>query len=586
MDNTIYDSTIPESEGLRWDLRNKEWTRAYNEAIRFINYNTNIYFNDVWVPLGLKQGDIIRADLMTSYADDGVSRRSPRNTLFMGAFINKETLAIESFALMPLSFQTEHHDPEYELCFSTAHPPFSNWVIGLRRNETVLRSGRIDCIPVKSDHLGFFVDANGLVKDEAFQTFQKSIDAGAEYRPEKPRTPRSVNVDDCYFIPSLNPDLWDREAKFVLPEHKGNVTTYADLSPEDQKALKDRYQEDLLFKLMEARVQRLQEKNHRFAMTKGRLEREREDLYRFRQYIRENRPEIGDDGVSEIISGVIKSITSEQPERLEGEEQRLTQSDIPSVKQLLNEQLHEYVDRHRQRNYGLEAIMGQNIDPDSMENLVNLGIGGLKRDETVQLPKELWRGRVIVMRIADLSNHDLKNKNAYRPCVLHKLYARIDKETGQPVLAGVEAYPMTRTQGNLFMFKMGMRSPFKTKDKRPSWLIADLMIRAPLTEEFFHPKQAENIYYDPKKSEMDVFDIKRGLQEERNDGPDIYGLREIPKDWIEIRLPDTPSERMRSKLDRMSKTAFDHVSGGSNGRLGQTFHRRNRKIKARGKSYG
>ncbi|HCK32902.1 MAG TPA: hypothetical protein DHW10_05090, partial [Rhodospirillaceae bacterium] len=67
---------------------------------------------------------------------------------------------------------------------------------------------------------------------------------------------------------------------------------------------------------------------------------------------------------------------------------------------------------------------------------------------------------------------------------------------------------------------------------------------------------------------------------------DIYGLREIPKDWIEIRLPDTPSERMRSKLDRMSKTAFDHVSGGSNGRLGQTFHRRNRKIKARGKSYG
>lgn len=574
------DLTLPEGDGLRWDLRNREWTRVYNEAIRFINYNTHIYRDDVWVPIGLKQGDIMRADLMTAHNGAGSAERCPRNTLFIGALIDKQTMQVMGMAVMPLSYNTLDHNPEHEILISPYVYPFKELTVGLRR-EALLRSARVDYIPVNSEHLGFFVDRNGLIKKGAFKAFQQSIDAGAQLREKRGLhvTDKSFSLDDCYLVPSLNPDLWDEEAPFTLSEHEGVLMRYADLSVEDQSLLKAEYKEDLLFQLMESRVQRLKEKDHRFQMTAGRLRREREDLRIFKEYVRNNRPDIGDEGMAHIVSAAIKSITANTPEKLEGDDQRLTQSQIPSIKTLLDEQMAIYIGQLDVKARGLASIFNQYIDGESLSALVDLGIGGLNRDEKIELPQQLWRGRVIMMRVPDLNQESMKNDAVRRPCVIHKVYAKIDENTGEPLLAGIEAYPYTRSQAASFTYKMGIRSPVKSKRDATSWLIADVMIRAPLTEEYFHPRQAADLYFDPTKSQMEVFDVKRKVQTDRGLSPRIYGMKEIPADWIEIDLPETPSEQMRSKLRRMGMTGATVNVSKSKGGV-------DRKIRQRKRNYG
>ena len=144
-------------------------------------------------------------------------------------------------------------------------------------------------------------------------------------------------------------------------------------------------------------------------------------------------------------------------------------------------------------------------------------------------------------------------KIVQRPCALWKLYA--DKNTRQ--IVGLELHPATRSQSENYQFKMRV-SPLKTYSKKESLLVADCIIRVPLTAEYVHP-DASISFFELTSEKAKEFMAIKAVMEEQNAPQQIIGLQTIPHHWVEAALDPTPSLQQLQKRARQQRVQADGV---------------------------
>ena len=177
--------------------------------------------------------------------------------------------------------------------------------------------------------------------------------------------------------------------------------------------------------------------------------------------------------------------------------------------------------------------------------------------KTITLPKHLWQGRYLMLNIGELDKGPSQSDGTvfHRPCAVWKAYA--DKVSGE--LVGLELHPVTRKQAKNFIFKMSV-FPLKTESERESFLIADCLIRVPLTAEYFHENAVPNFYELPA-DKMKTFIAKKDAFSRRDGVPLVVGLENIPENWVEVELDARPSEQQLRKWAQNGHIKFDTFFG-------------------------
>lgn len=152
----------------------------------------------------------------------------------------------------------------------------------------------------------------------------------------------------------------------------------------------------------------------------------------------------------------------------------------------------------------------------------------------ITLPETLWRGRYIYTKILDLTD-ERNDKPAYRPCAIWKTFH--DRESGK--LAGMELHPVIREHEYKFSYKMPIYPQF-TKSRAPSYLIGDCIIRIPLSALYFHENSTANFFELPQ-DKVNQFATLRDNATTSGDPVRIWGLQEVPANWVENDIVPTPS---------------------------------------------
>jgi hypothetical protein len=171
----------------------------------------------------------------------------------------------------------------------------------------------------------------------------------------------------------------------------------------------------------------------------------------------------------------------------------------------------------------------------------------------IVLPKHLWKGRYLMLKINSLAADDgiERGGTAYRPCAVWNAYT--DKNTGE--LAGFDLHPVTREEAHLFKFKMPVH-PLKTDSQREGVLVADCIIRVPLSRDYFHENAASN-FFELTPEKIERFLSKKAVMSEMGAVPHIIGLETIPDNWEEVELQPTPSFQQFQKWAQKGQARFD-----------------------------
>lgn len=174
--------------------------------------------------------------------------------------------------------------------------------------------------------------------------------------------------------------------------------------------------------------------------------------------------------------------------------------------------------------------------------------------KTITLPKHLWQGRYLMLNISDLLRDGEgaeEDGTAYRPCAVWKAYA--DKNTGD--IVGLELHPVTRNQAKDFKFKLPVY-PLKTVSQKDSCLIADCVIRVPLSSEYFHEIAVSN-FFELTPEKIEKFMAKKAAMVAMDVTPHVVGLQTIPDHWEEVELDPTPSMQQLQKWASTGHIRFD-----------------------------
>lgn len=161
------------------------------------------------------------------------------------------------------------------------------------------------------------------------------------------------------------------------------------------------------------------------------------------------------------------------------------------------------------------------------------------------LPKDLWQGRYLMINAPNLHGEPPVKEGSivYRPCALWKAYA--DKDTYE--IVGLELHPATRSQSENYNFKMQI-NPLKTLSKKESLLIADCLIRVPLSPEYVHADAGIN-FSELTSEEVNRFKQRKRVMEAQNASQHIIGLQTVPDNWIEIAIdPALSGKKLRKKI--------------------------------------
>lgn len=168
----------------------------------------------------------------------------------------------------------------------------------------------------------------------------------------------------------------------------------------------------------------------------------------------------------------------------------------------------------------------------------------------IELPQHMWQGRYLMVKVPDLHDEN-DDREAFRPCAVWKAYA--DRDTG--ALAGLELHPVTRGSLNSFRYRFQVY-PLPTQSKRPGHLIADCLVRVPLTERYFHEKSSQ-FFFELPPDKLEKFRDRRAHAMASGDPVHVYGLQEIPENWVEVELDPTPSFQQFLKWSESGKIRFD-----------------------------
>lgn len=171
----------------------------------------------------------------------------------------------------------------------------------------------------------------------------------------------------------------------------------------------------------------------------------------------------------------------------------------------------------------------------------------------VGVPKNLWQGRYLMINMANLDGEPPveEGKIIHRPCAVWKAYA--DKDTRE--IVGLELHPATRSQSENYQFKMQI-NPLKTRSKKESLLIADCLIRVPLTSEYVHANEGIH-FFELTPHEVREFKRKKYTMETQNAPQQILGLQTVPDNWVEVTLNDVLSQAQIRRWKRRQLTPVE-----------------------------
>lgn len=540
-------------------MRNLPWAQASEMARRHINFRKYHHHTDVWLPNDLAQGDIVRCDLPTDFMQTGDPEICPRNCLVLGIDLNRETKEIEALRLARFSYFTFDCDDNHEWLVYPRDKGIRGLVSGFR-DKVVLRTQRIDVVPVASEHFGFYMDRIGRVDPSLFGQVEAKLRLAREttQRGSYFQFHGERGTYDTVTVPSLEPARYGSGFSFTMPARMGQ--DYADMMPAAQEDLRNELAENRIARDIDRVLMLKNEKGVRNALTQA----EREGDLAIRRIItalrHDRKQRMKTATLEKLIDTAAKrlaAIDRNFQEKMEtqaleaGQTSPLKLADIPDYRTVLR------------RHFGVEqeplqapsiviASFSKAADQNSLNDLQTLGVGGLLREPAINLPQHLWQGRYLMMRIADL-NDPANYGEAFRPCAIWKAFARVN-EHGDPVLAGFEMHPVTRSAAGESSYKLKVR-PMNTTVQRPSFLIADMVIRAPLDATYFQPDQREDFYYELLPHMVRELEVKRDLAL-GNGGIRTFGMKAAPANWVEIPLPPPPNEKLRARLVHTGKARF------------------------------
>lgn len=561
------DEFLPIAERVRgyWEM---PLLMARQRAHQSLNLGQFQHHNDTWFPKKLAQGHIIQA-LMPTQFDARFDEREmwPRNCLVLGIDVDRKTAEPVGLKLVRFSYNTNDPHP-YEFEFNPADYRF---LINGFRKDAVLRTGKIEAIPLDAGRTNYYTDAMGWVDPSVFPEIEEALDKGYQQHRQKHEhvnfCPYDLETVVC--VPSLDPSYYNKPYyDFGIPDENFG-TVLSDLPKEEQSRLMDRLKTNYMIR----EIQRPDELRHEKAEIRGEkialkhMSRRKKKFLASRLYNHDQ---------NHVMSLDEKTILREEVEEILSLLQKEEKEVIPEETDIWNDgetrssprksNIVEFRDMlygffgldTPQRQTDLSSIFSQSIDPQSIKDLETFGIGGLVRDEAF-LPEHLWRGRYMMVKVGDITNPHCKNE-AYRPAAVWKAYAKLDDE-GHPVLAGLELHPCTRQSAHDSKYKMPVY-PFgwisdQKANKKQTFLLADHILRLPLESDLFRLDSSYSNFRELTPQMVEKFDhkITRAWVEEQGQLT-IIGLKEIPDDWIEIKLPDPPNEDIQRKLTSWKKADF------------------------------
>ncbi|MDB5491188.1 MAG: hypothetical protein JWO78_1037 [Micavibrio sp.] len=465
--------------------------------------------NGLWLPEDLQVGDIIKCNLMTKHSGNDEAEMCRRNVMVLGLQMDPQTLEYTALHVARFS-QTRTWCTDHDNFLITQSMLRRGLVRGLI-DQGVMKIDRTDVVPLTQDYFYgdvYDVERIGRVSPELFGDIAESLDAGS--RLPFPSISRFRGLDkNQWYLPAMH---LAGEA-IVSPHHKHDFTPLSEIDlarlHADWAFRKDpdKLDGDYVMKCLasiEAAHQALMRQNDYNARHKK------------RPSVHAPRPPL-----DFSRAGTVLPVEAPEPEL------------SPEATFLM---------------------LLPHAGPGDLEGLRALGTL-FNREATeppskLALPEHLWQGRYLMMRIADLLDHD-NDGQAFRPCAVWKAYK--DRDSGR--LAGLELHPVTRSAHKEFSYKFQVY-PLGTRSDRPSWLIADCIVRVPLDERYFHEKPDQNFFQLPP-DKLEKFHNRREYVMNTNASIHTYGLQEIPENWVEVELDPVPSHQQFVKWSEIGSIRFD-----------------------------
>lgn len=474
----------------------------------------------LWLPDDLKAGDIIRCRMMTKH--DGIDRAEmcPRHVMVLGMEMDPHTLEYTSIHVARFSYSPKYCTDDTNFLIPRLLER-RGLITGLEA-RAVLKADRTDFLPLKQDYFWgdvFDVQRLGHVDQSLFKEIRATMERG--HRLSRAHSYLPGRDTRKWYIPGAH--LADESIPSPHHVHEFTALDELDLAriQTDWALRKDpnKLEADFVTKCL------------------ANMEHARIQMARHAQWEARQRAKIS---VHEPFKRTVTPTTTHPPAA--PIEQETTAALSP------------------EEQFTMQLPHAQT---DSITSLRTLAARFNDKVEApfskIELPKHLWQGRYMMVKIHDL--HDEENDgSAYRPCAVWKAYA--DRDTGE--LAGLELHPVTRGSLNTFRYRFQVY-PLKTDSPRPGHLIADCIVRVPLTARFFHEKSAQSFFELPP-DKLEKFKERRAHALNSGDPVHVYGLKDIPDNWVEIELDSTPSLQQFQKWSNSGQIKFD---GNMNDRVRQ-----------------
>ncbi|HEY0901162.1 MAG TPA: hypothetical protein VGD95_03475 [Micavibrio sp.] len=472
----------------------------------------------LWLPEDLQTGDIISCRMLTKYDGAEKAELCPRHVMVLGMEMDPATLEYTALHVARFSYTKSYVTDDSNFLIPRSYERMG-LITGLT-DRAVLKADRTDFLPLTQDH--FWGDVHdvqrlGRVDARLFKEIRDTMERG-----------HRVAAHSFSRYPGRNPDTWYVPGAHIAgdnvpaPHHQHSFTVLDDVDlariQTDWALRKDPHKldADYVIKCLAA------------------LENARIALARHENWLGRQRHKIS---VHEPFRHHAQwpAVDNQPPLATASEEPPAATNILRSP----DEQL---------------ALLLPHANANSLNDLRALVSRFNEKAEApfskIEIPAHLWQGRYMMCKIHDLHDED-NDGTAYRPCAVWKAYK--DRNTGE--LAGLELHPVTRGSPNSFRYRFQVY-PLKTDSPRPGHLIADCIVRVPLTTRYFHEKNNQGFFELPP-DKLEKFTERRAHALASGDPVHVYGLKDIPEEWEEVTLDPTPSFQQFIKWSAAGKIKFD-----------------------------